>query len=264
MNTPGFSNAKTFFSWGCESVAGLFFSTYESAKTVLSETLPLPQPLVHSAASSIAEMASCLVLAPAEVIKQNAQMLQSQGPQQQQQQYGSTSARALRSLGGSGGAGRKLFTGYTALVARNLPFTALQFPAFEYLRASLWERRGGEPRTEDKGLLETGAISGVSAGTGGAAAAWVTTPSDVVKTRMMLSAGDGGGEGGKGGGKGKLGAWDVTKMVWEDRGLRGFFRGALFRSGWTAMGLGLYLGTYDVAKVWLKRRRPEMDEEAGI
>ena len=166
MNTPGFSNAKTFFSWGCESVAGLFFSTYESAKTVLSETLPLPQPLVHSAASSIAEMASCLVLAPAEVIKQNAQMLQSQGPQQQQQQYGSTSARALRSLGGSGGAGRKLFTGYTALVARNLPFTALQFPAFEYLRASLWERRGGEPRTEDKGLLETGAISGVSADSG--------------------------------------------------------------------------------------------------
>ncbi|CAP61234.1 uncharacterized protein PODANS_3_1890 [Podospora anserina S mat+] len=43
-----------------------------------------------------------------------------------------------------GGAGRRLWTGYTALVARNLPFTALQFPLFEIFRGQIWNwKRGG-------------------------------------------------------------------------------------------------------------------------
>lgn len=127
-------------------------------------------------------MASCFVLAPAEVIKQNAQMLKSEPSNTGT----STSLQAFRQLGGSG-APRQLFTGYTALVARNLPFTALQFPIFEHLRAKVWESRdkGYEP-----GLVETGFVTGASAGGAGAVAAFITTPSDVVKTRMMLSVSD--------------------------------------------------------------------------
>lgn len=244
-------------SAGLTKPAGIFFSTYESTKEAFSKALPWPQPLVHSSASAVAEMASCLVLAPAEVVKQNAQMLRTQNNSSGSSIKHSTSLQAFRYLTSSG-ASRRLFTGYTALVARNLPFTALQFPAFEHLRAKLGASRpGGEPST----LLETGLVSGGSAAGAGAFAAWITTPSDVVKTRMMVTAGDGEGNGSS---KKRRGAWDVTKDVMRERGAKGFFRGAAFRSAWTALGSGLYLGTYDVARKWLKRKKPDLDDSVGL
>lgn len=267
--------------------AGLFFSTYENAKVFLSEgiNIRLPEPVVHASASAVAEMASCIILAPAEVIKSNAQMLSSQAQTSSSAASGatngthrSTSVEAFRMLARDGGGRsapatvlRRLFTGYSALVARNLPFTALQFPAFEYLRSRFWERRdrqhpGGEgasPKKRTRGLLETGLVSGVSAGTAGAAAAWITTPSDVVKVRMMLSAAEGNGNGGVEHDKASRrarGAWATTKRVFAERGVRGFFRGAAFRAAWTALGSGLYLGTYETSKLWLTRDKDESDD----
>lgn len=80
-----------------------------------------------------------------------------------------------------------LWRGYTALAGRNLPFTALQFPIFERLKEGIKKHR------EDRGtrtntLLENGLITAASAGSAGAFAAVVTTPVDVVKTRIMLAA----------------------------------------------------------------------------
>ncbi|KAK3192208.1 hypothetical protein K4F52_001838 [Lecanicillium sp. MT-2017a] len=235
--------------------AGVFFSTYEASKTTLSKALPLPDPIIHSAASSVAEAASCLILAPAEVIKQHAQMLRAAdskktsnssstltSPQKQ-----STSLHALRSLYTSGSASSRLFSGYTALVARNLPFTALQFPLFEHARSWLWATRDAKGRR--RGIAETGMVAGGSAASAGALAAFITTPSDVVKTRMMLAPGEGS-------------SWEVAKRVCREKGVRGLFRGGAFRSAWTAVGSGLYLGTYDAAKLWLTRRKPQLEDAA--
>ncbi|KPM46069.1 hypothetical protein AK830_g506 [Neonectria ditissima] len=239
--------------------AGLFFSTYESAKRFIGRTTPLPEPLVHSSASAVAEMASCLVLAPAEVIKQNAQMLQgNQGGKGKMD--ASTSLRAFRQLGGAG-APKRLFTGYTVLVARNLPFTALQFPIYEHVRARVWESRSAGRGDTTRNLLETGLVTGCSAGGAGALAAFITTPSDVVKTRMMLSAGSQELNINADGKQGSKGAWAVTREVYRERGVRGFFRGAALRSGWTMVGSGLYLGTYEMAKVWLKRRKSDRGDD---
>jgi solute carrier family 25 S-adenosylmethionine transporter 26 len=239
--------------------------------------------VAHSAASAIAEMAACLAIAPAEVVKQNAQMLRkaqtstSSSSKLSSFSKASTSAEAFRHLVSGPGAARKLWAGYTALVARNLPFTALQFPVFEHVRAVVKERRRTKERRIGGGggesLWEVGAVTGASAGVAGALAAWATTPLDVVKTRMMLSAGrdasdvgeairmedvstttqDGKGKGkghekGKGKGKGMV---RVTRDVWRESGARGLFRGGALRSVWTAVGSGLYLGTYEVAKVYL-------------
>lgn len=271
----------------------------------------MPAPVIHSLASGTAELASCLVLTPAEVIKQNAQMLRrsraSGGSASSGGWKNSTSVQALRMIsgpgggkgGGGGGAAHRLLTGYTALVARNLPFTALQFPIFEAARRRLWERRdhrasstfaedrGGERKVERgavaRGLLETGWVNGVSAAASGAVAAVVTTPMDVVKTRMMLFAEEeraargerrgreaashageavrqqqqqqqqeAQGRGGGGPGRQKMGGVQVARLVYRERGVQGLFRGGLLRAGWTAVGSGLYLGTYEVAKVWLK------------
>ncbi|KAI0139877.1 mitochondrial carrier [Hypoxylon sp. NC0597] len=250
--------------------AGTFFTTYEAAKSFIGRhgvPLGVPQPLVHSAASAIAECASCLVLTPSEVIKQNAQMLQQRSGSSRR----SASLQALKQLGGAG-AGPKLLSGYTALVARNLPFTAIQFPIFEFIRARVWGQRSGLPPSgagfdsrQKENLLETGVITGTSAGLAGSFAAVVTTPMDVVKTRMMLSAGSDRDV--------KQGAHDrmiahqdasryntrsglaIAREVISERGVSGLFRGAALRAVWTAVGSGLYLGTYEVAKVWLARRK---------
>ncbi|KIL95345.1 hypothetical protein FAVG1_00081 [Fusarium avenaceum] len=249
--------------------AGLFFSTYESAKRVIGNSTPLPQPLVHSAASGVAEMASCLVLAPAEVIKQNAQMLQSDS-RGAARPGSSTSLQAFRQLAGDG-VSRRLFTGYTALVARNLPFTALQFPIFEHIRSTYWNSQG--PGDSKPGLIETGLVTGLSAGSAGSVAAFITTPSDVVKTRMMLSASNQSDSSAQGqrevaakmeGKHPKKGAWTVSKEVYQERGVRGFFRGAALRSGWTMIGSGLYLGSYEMAKVWLRRGKPDAEDDGAL
>jgi len=81
-------------------------------------------------------------------------------------------------------------------------------------------------------------------------AAVVTTPVDVVKTRVMLGAGKRRG----------LTAREVVREVLKEEGFRGLWRGVTLRAVWTMIGSGLYLGIYEGSKVWLKRRR----EEKGV
>ncbi|KAK3318047.1 mitochondrial carrier domain-containing protein [Apodospora peruviana] len=234
--------------------AGIFFLTYESAKSAIASGLPsaTPQPVIHSLASGSAEMASCVVLAPAEVIKQNAQMLRRSGSNSNQR---STSIQALRMVWRSTtGTSRSLWAGYTALVARNLPFTAMHFPMFEFLRGHIWDWRGRHHAATGD-MSRTALVTGASAAVSGALAAIITTPADVVKTRIMLSAGDSPAPPGSGSGpvdKREKSGLDVAKTIFREKGLRGLFRGALLRASWTALGSGLYLGSYEAAKFSLK------------
>ncbi|KAI8962993.1 mitochondrial carrier [Daldinia sp. FL1419] len=261
--------------------AGTFFTTYEATKSFISRhgsPLGLPQPLVHSGASAIAECASCLVLTPSEVIKQNAQMLQQKSGSSRR----SASLQALKQLTvGGTGVGRKLLSGYTALVARNLPFTAIQFPIFEFMRSRIWGQRSraAQPNSglgarEKQTLLETGVITGVSAGLAGSFAAVVTTPMDVVKTRLMLAAGSSQdvNQGAhdrthatQGATQYKVrGGLAVAREVIAETGVSGLFRGSILRAVWTLVGSGLYLGTYEVAKVWLSRRKGHSSEDEAF
>lgn len=157
----------------------------------------------------------------------------------------------------------------------------MQFPLFEFLRAKAYayrEKSGARSGT----LVETGVVTALSAGTAGSLAAVVTTPIDVVKTRIMLSAGSGGGgddrdrsrqkavEDLQAQGKnakaeieraqqaargGRAGGWAVGKEVLRTEGVRGLFRGGALRGAWTALGSGLYLGVYESGRRGLERRR---------
>jgi solute carrier family 25 S-adenosylmethionine transporter 26 len=238
--------------------AGVFFTTYEGLKVVLgssSSTAPpgiLPQPVVHSLSSSVAQLINCAVVTPAEVLKQNAQMLTGD----KKKGASSPTMTVLRQLRRHP---TKLWRGYTALAARDLPFTALQFPAFEYLKKVLIARRsrlkkGGEPV---RGVLERAWIAGVSAGVAGSAAAWVTTPFDVVKTRMMLEAGQKDTlkpAFGPGTLKVRRSGFKVGREVLEKEGIRGMFRGGLVRATVTILGNGLYMGFYEGAKLYLSQK----------
>lgn len=258
-------------SYCFEPLAAVFFASYESTKPLLRHALPdaVPGPIIHAFASAGAEMASCLVLTPAEVIKQNAQVLQQSGSSPLGR---SSSLQALHMLRRNGnGVARTLWRGYTTLVARNLPYTAIQFPVFEYLRARIWRQRQGhhlaaaswataEP-TAGEGmsvaahdsssrllLVETGLVTGSAAAISGSFAAAITTPADVVKTRVML--------GNRADLQGTGGVVEIVRAVLSESGIRGLFRGGSLRAAWAALGSGLYLGSYEITKVWLKHRSP--------
>jgi hypothetical protein len=194
------------------------------------------------------------VVTPAEVLKQNAQMLAGPGGNKITRR-GSPSATmmVLRQLKRQP---TKLWRGYSALAARDLPFTALQFPALEWIKSVLLARRERERMATGGvvGVFERAWIAAVSAGVAGSAAAWVTTPFDVVKTRMMLDAGKAGEVGSS---RKKQNGFQVGKEVFQREGARGLFRGGLVRATLTVLGNGLYMGCYEGAKLYLKK-----DEEA--
>ena len=248
--------------------SGAFFTTYEALKHALTEftpansTLFIPQPAVHALASTGAELVSCAILTPAEVLKQNAQIIVNDG----KRRNGSPTLEVIKHFRQRPS---RLWNGYTALAARNIPFTGLQFPVFEYLKTSLMQRRkrqkGGEPVD---GIFERARITAVSAGLAGSGAAWITTPIDVIKTRIMLAAGESQNESSKGTGKlldsegkpiqtqsSRKGGYQVGKEILQKEGVRGLFRGALLRCVWTAFGSGLYLGCYEGGRFFLEARR---------
>lgn len=266
--------------------SGAFFTTYEAAKVLLSKANPtnngsalVPQPFLHSAASATAELVSCFILTPAEVLKQNAQMIRRPAGASTSKVstafQPSVTLQALKQFQKPS----QLWRGYTALAARNLPFTAIQFPMFEHLQESIKEYRK-RSRTFTGGLLETALTTAVSAGSAGSLAAVITTPVDVVKTRIMLSAADERSEAAakkevekaqKQGqsldtlvskkGVTKKSGLTVAREVMRESGVKGLFRGGTLRAAWTALGSGLYLGVYESGKVWLGDQHQRQKED---
>ncbi|KAJ5946599.1 isoflavone reductase family protein [Penicillium verhagenii] len=284
--------------------AGAFFTTYEAVKYAFYNSstnarqesehqrsrsklrLPfdhsLPTPIIHAIASSSAEMVSCLLLTPAEVLKQNAQMINS--PQTQSgstpkdastnKNYKTNKSAMRQVLSRFKSHPWRLWSGYTALVGRNLPFTGLQFPMFEFIRTHVtdWrESRKQEGRyslgedssalhsssssssAQRAALIERAGVTAFSAGVAGTISSFVTTPIDVVKTRVMLSAADDiartEGDTSRVQSKGsKKGTWVVGKETFRKEGVRGLFKGGAIRSVWTAVSMSLYLSLYEGGK----------------
>jgi len=168
-----------------------------------------------------------------------------------------------------------LWRGYTALAARNLPYTALQFPIFEHLKKNFMTKR---KKTKDgkpvDGILERAVITAGSAAIAGTGSAWITTPIDVLKTRIMLSASKEPDHKPvsteKRGGllamvetNNRKSATMIARDILKQEGIPGLFRGAALRSLWTAMGSGLYLGVYESGRFYLEDERKAREAREG-
>lgn len=224
----------------------------------------MPQSAIHAVASGGAELVSCAILTPAEVIKQNAQVVDRDSMGRRVSPTAHVFKKFLKQPS-------QLWRGYTALAARNLPFTALQFPIFEKLKVYFMDRRkaSNDGKPVD-GILERATITAASAAIAGCGSAWITTPIDVVKTRIMLAASQ---ESTKvkaentgsswlthGAAGARKSGFAVAQEVIKSDGLKGLFRGAALRAGWTALGSGLYLGSYEGGRFYLEAQRKQKNE----
>ncbi|KAF3393337.1 S-adenosylmethionine mitochondrial carrier protein [Talaromyces pinophilus] len=266
--------------------SGAFFTTYEGIKHILNSSTtkhssndstttptsnllpfkhPLPTPVINGLASSAAECVSCFILTPAEVLKQNAQMVTTSTNRKQQSSKKNPTMQVLATFRAHP---THLWRGYGTLVARNLPFTAMQFPLFEYLREWIqhkWQRRRQQRRQEEQSVSERALITALSAGVAGGVAAIITTPIDVVKTRVMLAAAEEGEQRKPAdlacSSSRSRGAFAVGKEIYIKEGMRGLFKGGSLRSVWTALGLGLYLSAYETGRMYFEKRREGKDRE---
>ena len=216
---------------GAAPGAALFFSTYESCKSLLRQRRESSlqsnarsnewvEPLEHMIAASVGEVAACAVRVPTEVVKQRAQAVQYKSSLE--------SFKAIvsqRASIGYLGVWREFYRGWSITIIREVPFTVIQFPLWEAMKE--WRRR--TTGHQHISALESGIFGSVA----GAVAAGITTPLDVLKTRMMLSAE-------------KQKMIPLLVKILQTSGSRAFFAGIAPRVMWISLGGAIFLGSYQL------------------
>ncbi|KAF8510515.1 S-adenosylmethionine transporter [Hysterangium stoloniferum] len=200
--------------------AALFFATYNALK----QHLPIPQhlqPVTHVIAASVAEVVACIVRVPTEVIKTRSQTSTFGGA------ISSLSA-AQKTLDVEGFRG--FYRGFGITVFREIPFTSIQFPLYEFFK-----KRLAQQFHRDSLYAHEAAACGSVAG--GIAAA-TTTPLDVLKTRVMLDMRAN---------ASKSTFFSHFQEMRRTESPRAFFAGALPRTLWISAGGAIFLGVYEWA-----------------
>ncbi|PKX90081.1 putative mitochondrial carrier protein (Pet8) [Aspergillus novofumigatus IBT 16806] len=212
-----------------------FFTIYETMKSTLQPNEGI-QPsktrelATYALSSAVADLVACAITNPAEVLKQNAQVVHAQSEHSRSPLL-STVRRFSRHP-------TKLWTGYTMLAASHLPGTSLTFLLYEYLKTSC-------------GALASAVVS------------MLFVPVDVVKTRMRLAAGTPTyarlplkadirpiPPSVKAERVSSANAVAVAKGILVKDGIRGLFRGGALTCLAAGLGGGLFLGSYDGLKVY--------------
>ncbi|KAJ7194238.1 mitochondrial carrier domain-containing protein [Mycena pura] len=208
--------------------AAVFFATYDTLK----HNSPLPPHLdsvTHIMSASVAEVAACLIRVPTEVIKTRAQT-SSYGP-------GQSSLSSAKLIVGSDGL-RGFYRGFGSTIMREIPFTSIQFPLYELLKLRLSSFTGRKPL-----YAHEAAVCGSIAG---GVAASLTTPLDVLKTRVMLDMRDMTTE--------KLPSLPSRlRSIYLAEGMPALFAGVVPRTLWISAGGAVFLGVYEWAVHGLMR-----------
>ncbi|KAF5289727.1 hypothetical protein FQA39_LY03644 [Lamprigera yunnana] len=201
--------------------AALFFCTYESFK---ANVKPLVSSQYHSivymVGASMSEVVSCIVRVPIEVVKQRRQTSKA------------TSWNIAMYAYKNEGLFKGLYRGFGSTVVREIPFSVIQLPILEYLKIAYSRnlKNGNEVNSFEVALC--GSLAG------GTAAA-VTTPLDVVKTRIMLSNKTS---------KKYLRISTTFLTIYKEKGMKGLFAGFVPRVIWITLGGCIFFGVYDFSK----------------
>lgn len=233
--------------------SAVFFTAYEYVKRHVETaskhpSLPLGflSPMSPIIAAALGNVVSSVVRVPPEVIKQRVQagvhrdMLEAVGHIWRKEGFGG------------------FYTGYSTMVARDIPYAAIQFTVFEALKRRrsrlLLQQKARAGASEDERLTQSaqllsnlwmGAVSG-------AIASVMTAPIDVVKTRVMTQAAAQNGM--------YLGMRQTFARIWAEEGLVAFGRGLAPRVLYKVPASAVFLVCYEGIRRVLRTARLEREQ----
>lgn len=123
-----------------------------------------------------------------------------------------------------------LYKGASACLLRDVPFSAIYFPTYNHLKKDVF----GESPTKKLGVLQlltAGAVAGMPA-------AYLTTPCDVIKTRLQVEA--------RKGDTAYTGLRHATRTILKEEGFKAFFKGGPARIMRSSPQFGFTLAAYEV------------------
>lgn len=240
--------------------AAIFFSTYEFTKRTMINDYHLNDTFSHLTAGFLGDFFSSFVYVPSEVLKTRLQLQGCYNNPHLNSGYNYKSLRnAIATIYRTEGVAA-LFFGYKATLARDLPFSALQFAFYEKFRQWAFLLEGKDIYKHDLSIsneIVTGACAGGLAGI-------LTTPLDVVKTRVQTQL------------PSQIDISTDTKIknvskpvtltnsifkslrtVYTSEGFFGFFSGVGPRFVWTSVQSSIMLLLYQMALRVLSNRESE-------
>lgn len=211
---------------GVLPASAIFVGVYEPTKRKLLDSFPENlSALAHLTAGAIGGAASSIVRVPTEVVKQRMQTGQF-----------SSAPDAVRLIVAKEGF-RGLYAGYGSFLLRDLPFDAIQFCLYEQLRMGYKLAAKRDLKDSENAMI--GAFAGAITGA-------ITTPLDVIKTRLMV----------QGSAKQYEGILHCVKTIARDEGASTLFKGIGPRVLWIGIGGSIFFGVLERTKKLVAAKQP--------
>lgn len=276
-------------------MVGIYMPMYDALLQQWGEGLGRAAPI---AAGTAARTVACFCVAPFELLRTRLQasagsgvsmrstithfLLQDHHTQQQQQRPAQAQLQVQQQRQQQLGpravlrAVPRMWTGFSATLVRDVPFSALYWALVEPFRQAMLPRNSHwntRPTKQQQQAPALAASSSSSSGSGsgyrqqhlqhtqleilvanmvsgfvaGGVAAGLTTPFDVVKTRMQIAAPSSSSSSSAGG----VRVWRILQDVYRKDGVEGLFTGLKPRAYRAAPACAIVISVYELLKHWL-------------